>query len=89
MREQGKAGTSAGTAGGAPADRAGDTGTLRDAFRRHPAGPELLAVLNALADRPLPAGWQRWDAARWDEYLDAVLAESRAQRAGASDAGRG
>ena len=55
--------------------------TLRDALRGHRAGPELLAVLDDLADRPLPPGWRRWDEARWDAYLDAVLAEARVRRA--------
>jgi hypothetical protein len=62
--------------------------TLRDALRDHRAGPELLAVLDDLADRPLPAGWRRWDEERWDVYLDAVLAEARARHARAHS-GRG
>ena len=39
----------------APAPHDRSTGTLRAALCGHPAGPELLAALGALADRPLPA----------------------------------
>jgi hypothetical protein len=75
--------------GEATAVRAGSPGTLRDALRDHPAGPELLAVLENLADRPLPTGWPRWGTARREAYLDAVAAEAWTQRAGPSDAGHG
>jgi hypothetical protein len=73
----------------ATAPRSRGTGTLRVALCGHPAGPELLAALRALADRPLPAGWTQWSATRWDRYLDAVLAEARAERASPSGAGTG
>jgi hypothetical protein len=52
--------------------------TLREALRGHPAGPEVAAALGTLADRPPPAGWDRWPAAEQERYLDAVLDEARA-----------
>jgi hypothetical protein len=52
--------------------------SLRDALRGHPAGPEVLAALGALADRPAPAGWGGWTATERERYLDAVLDEARA-----------
>jgi hypothetical protein len=51
---------------------------LRDALREHPAGPEVVAALGALADRPAPAGWNRWSPDEQERYLDAVLDEARA-----------
>src|SRR5262245_52753002 len=86
MPEVGTTGAAAGPAGagwesaGAPP---GGADTLRDALRGHRAGPELLAVLDDLADRPLPAGWRRWGEEGWDRYLDEVLAEARVRRAAA------
>jgi hypothetical protein len=56
--------------------------TLREALRTHPAGPEVLAVLGPLADRPLPASWGRWNAARRERYLDAALEEAMAATPG-------
>jgi hypothetical protein len=55
--------------------------TLRDALRFHPAGPEVLAALGALADRPLPDGWTRWSAAGLEAYVDAALDEAKARQA--------
>lgn len=52
--------------------------TLREALREHPAGPEVVAALKALADRPPPAGWDRWPPAARERYLDAVLDEAKA-----------
>jgi hypothetical protein len=54
--------------------------TLRDALRAHPAGPEVVAALGSLADRPPPAGWDRWAPAERERYLDAALDEARAGR---------
>ena len=64
----------------------GAAGSLREALRAHPAGPEVAAALGALADRPLPAAWPRWSAARREAYLDAVLDEARRRRAPAPPA---
>ena len=52
--------------------------TLRDALRGHPAGPEVVAALGPLADRPPPAGWDRWGPVERERYLDAALDEARA-----------
>jgi hypothetical protein len=52
--------------------------TLREALRGHPAGPEVTAALGALADRPPPAGWDRWAPAARERYLDGVLDEALA-----------
>jgi hypothetical protein len=92
MLGQAKTGRAARTGTGATAARAAPgqgVATLRDALRSHPAGPELLAVAGALADRPLPDGWTQWDARRWDAYLDEVLVEARTQRGGVPVAERG
>jgi hypothetical protein len=45
---------SATTAGRRPGSHGGGL-TLREALREHPAGPELVAALGALADRPAVA----------------------------------
>jgi hypothetical protein len=37
----------------------------------------VAAALGPLADRALPAGWDRWAPAEWERYLDAVLDEAR------------
>jgi hypothetical protein len=42
----------------------------------------VLAVLGPLADRPLPASWARWNAARRERYLDAALEEAMAATPG-------
>jgi hypothetical protein len=71
----------------APRDR-----TLRDALQGHPAGPEVAAALGPLADRPAPAGWDRWTPAAREGYLDRALDEARAGTSGgpaASGAGGG
>ena len=52
--------------------------TLRDVLRGHPAGPEVVAALGPLADRPPPAGWDRWAPAERERYLDEALDEARA-----------
>ena len=52
--------------------------TLRDVLREHPAGPEVVAALGALADRPAPAGWGRWSPSEQERFLDDVLDEARA-----------
>ena len=57
-----------------------DAPTLRSALRKHPAGPEVLAALGPLADRPLPDGWTRWAPRRREGYLDTVLDEARDHR---------
>jgi len=56
--------------------------SLRAALLGHPAGPEVLAVLRPLADRPLPAFWSRWSAARRERYLDAALEAAMAATPG-------
>ena len=56
--------------------------TLREALLGHPAGPEMLAVLGALADGPLPASWERWKPARRERYLDAALEAAMAATPG-------
>jgi hypothetical protein len=53
--------------------------SLRDALRTHPAGPELLAALGPVADRPLPAEAARWSPTRWEAFIDASLNEARAR----------
>jgi hypothetical protein len=65
------------TAGRRPGSQ-GDGLTLREALREHPAGPELVAALGALADRLAPRGWDRWPPAARERYLDAALDEARA-----------
>ena len=52
--------------------------TLRDALRNHPAGPEVVAALGPLADRPPPVEWDGWAPAERERYLDAALDEARA-----------
>jgi hypothetical protein len=51
---------------------------LRDVLREHPAGPEVVAALGALADRTAPAGWSGWSPDERERFLDAVLDEARA-----------
>jgi hypothetical protein len=52
--------------------------TLRQVLREHPAGPEVVAALGAVADRTAPAGWSQWAPEEQERYLDAVLDEVRA-----------
>ena len=76
-------------AGTCPPGRAAGDGTgarrgpavrsLRDALRTNPAGPEVLAALGPVADRPLPVAAAQWSPTRWEAFIDASLDDARAR----------